>query len=156
MAKQVCENVHSGDTFEYLSSGQSYDMITMFSILEHMSRDEAMELLDIVYKSLRPGGRLILVTPNADSPFASHMRYGDATHEVIYNQGSLSFLLKVCGFTDCRAFETGPVPHGLVSGIRWFIWKAIAGLLSFYRLVEGGNSRGWIFTTEFILVADKE
>jgi len=155
LARQVCNDVHEGDILEFLVNGRKYDLITMFSIIEHLTRDEAILMLDAVYAALRPGGQLIMILPNADSPFAAHMRYGDVTHEVIYNKGSLSSLLKICGFVDCRALGTGPIPRGVISSIRWLLWKGIAGLLHFYRLVEGGSSRGWLFTTEFIMVATK-
>ncbi len=155
LAKQICNDVHEQDIMEFLSSEQQYDFISIFSFIEHLTRDEAIKLLDTANKALRPDGRIILITPNADSPFALHMRYGDVTHEVIYNNGSLSSLLKTCGFNNYRAYETGPVPHGIISGVRWILWKIIASILRFYRLVEGGSARGWIFTTEFILAADK-
>jgi SAM-dependent methyltransferase len=155
LAKQVCDSVFESDIKLFLTNGKKYDLVTIFSFIEHLTRDEALELLDAVYASLRPGGRVILITPNADSPFASHMRYGDVTHEMIYNQGSLSPLLRASGFTNCRAFETGPVPHGLISGVRWVFWKIISGCLKAYRLIEGGTAKGWIFTTEFIMVAEK-
>lgn len=155
LAKQVCDDVREVDVKEFLASGSAYDLITIFSFIEHLSRDEAMNLMDEVYKSLSPGGRIILITPNADSPFASHMRYGDITHEIIYNQSSLSSLLRACGFQNCKAFETGPVPHGIISSIRWILWKMICSILKFYRLVEGGSAKNWIFTTEFIMVAEK-
>jgi 2-polyprenyl-3-methyl-5-hydroxy-6-metoxy-1,4-benzoquinol methylase len=155
LAKQVCEDVHEGDIMQFLSAGHKYDLITIFSFIEHLTRNEAVDFLDAVNKALTPGGRVILITPNADSPFASHTRYGDVTHEVIYNQGSLSSLLRTCGFTNCMAYETGPVPYGIVSGIRWLLWQGIKSLLKLYRLIEGGNAGGWIFTTEFIMVATK-
>jgi 2-polyprenyl-3-methyl-5-hydroxy-6-metoxy-1,4-benzoquinol methylase len=155
LARQVCDEVHENGIQEFLTSGGRYDLITMFSIIEHLTRDEAVVTLDAVNSALRPGGRLILILPNADSPFAAHMRYGDVTHEVIYNSRSLSSLLKVCGFTDCRAFGTGPIPRGIISSIRWLLWQGIVGLLRFFRLVEGGSSRGWIFTTEIIMIAEK-
>ncbi|MCR4307705.1 MAG: class I SAM-dependent methyltransferase [Candidatus Berkelbacteria bacterium] len=156
LAKQVCEDVHEGDTMQFLSAGHKYDLITIFSFIEHLTRDEAVRFLDAVYEALNPEGRLIIITPNADSPFASHMRYGDVTHEVIYNQGALSSLLKSCRFSNCRAYETGPVPQGIVSVIRWLLWQGIKSLLKLYRLIEGGNAGGWIFTTEFIMTAEKK
>ncbi len=155
LAKQVCDNVFECDINEFLAIEKKYDLITIFSFIEHLKRDEAIELLDNVNRVLVPGGRVIIVTPNADSPFASHMRYGDITHEVIYNRGSLSSMLRACGFVNCRAFETGPVPHGLISGIRRVLWRIISCGLRAYRLIEGGSARGWIFTTEFIMAAEK-
>lgn len=155
LARQVCVDVYQGNIMEYLEVDHRYDLITMFSLIEHLTPDEAVALLDDVYSALRPGGIFIVITPNADSPFASHMRYGDVTHEVIYTKGALSSLMRASGFINCRALETGPVPHGLISGMRWLIWRLITAILGFYRLVEGGSSRGWIFTTEFITVAEK-
>ena len=155
LARQVCNNVTQSDVFEFLSSGKQFDLITAFSIIEHLVKDEALDFLTAVFNSLTPGGMLVLLTPNADSPFASHMRYGDVTHETLYNQHSLKCLLKACGFADFRAFQTGPVPHGLVSCIRWLAWRSIAGLLKTYRLIEGGSARGWLFTTEFIMICKK-
>ncbi len=156
LAKQVCGTVFECDANEFLADGKKFDLITILSFIEHLTRDEAMDFLDNVHRALSPGGRVILVTPNADSPFASHMRYGDLTHEVIYKRSSLSSLLSACGFVNCRAFGSGPVPHGLISGIRWVLWNVISGGLKMYRLVEGGSAKGWIFTTEFIMTAQKK
>jgi SAM-dependent methyltransferase len=155
LAKQVCDEVYESDIFTFLSSSRQHDVITIFSFIEHLTKEEAMEFLDKIYGILRPGGRIIILTPNADSPFAAHMRYMDPTHEVIYGHSSLDTILRVCGFINCKAFETGPIPHGVISSIRWILWKVISGMLKYYRLVEGGSAQKWIFTTEFIMVADK-
>lgn len=49
------------------------------------------------WRALKPGGRLILQTPNADSPWALGVRYGDFTHEICLNPNSAQHLLTVGG-----------------------------------------------------------
>lgn len=156
LARQVCLNVYERDVNEFLSEcGSDYDLVTVFSFIEHLKRDEALTFVNRVSRIVRPGGRVLLVTPNANSPFAAHMRYGDLTHEIIYTPESLASLLRCCGFINCRAFETGPVPHGVTSAIRWGLWKCLSTCLMIYRLIEGGTCCATIFTTEFIMIAER-
>lgn len=156
LAKQVCENVFEARAEDFLKGKRGFGLITIFSFIEHLDNDAGFELLKCARNSLASGGRIILITPNADSPFASHMRYGDLTHRTIYNFSSVTTLFKACGFGGIVVRECGPVPHGLVSGTRWLLWQCIKALLKSYRIIEGGSARNWIFTTELIVAADKQ
>jgi len=48
--------------------GASYDVVTIFDVIEHVIDPE--ELLSSIYKVLRPGGLLVVTTPRFDSLFA--------------------------------------------------------------------------------------
>jgi 2-polyprenyl-3-methyl-5-hydroxy-6-metoxy-1,4-benzoquinol methylase len=43
---------------------QSLDYITSIEVIEHLTRDEILELFDFTFRKLKPGGKLILTTPN--------------------------------------------------------------------------------------------
>ena len=67
-------------------------------MLEHVPVAAQIELLRTIRGALRPGGRLILTVPNANSPLASRWRYIDFTHHVSFTEHSLSFVLRNASF----------------------------------------------------------
>ena len=58
---------------------QRFDLVTGLDIVEHFTKDEVLDFLDACREALRPGGRLVLQTPNGESPFGGAVRYGDFT-----------------------------------------------------------------------------
>jgi len=57
------------DVFEFLSSTKDkFDIVILMEFIEHITNQD--ELLSLVYKVLKPGGRVCLSTPNKDNtPF---------------------------------------------------------------------------------------
>ena len=80
----------------YLSA--SFDVVFSKSLIEHLS--DPGQFLDQALRVLRPGGRLILMTPD----WRTYMRtfYDDYTHVRPYDQVSLADLLAAHGFADAR------------------------------------------------------
>jgi len=58
----------------------SFDAIVAFDVFEHFSVSEIVENLHACETMLKPGGRLLLRFPNAQSPFGLVHQYADATH----------------------------------------------------------------------------
>src|SRR5947209_1860262 len=80
IARQVVPGVVEGNVFDFLEARPAaFDLVTALDIIEHLHKEEVFRLLDACHHALRPGGRLVLQTPNADSPFAAAIRYGDFT-----------------------------------------------------------------------------
>ena len=104
---------------------RSYDVVFLLDILEHLTRDELFSLLDSVNRRLNPGGRVIITVPNGAGLFGMRIRYGDLTHENCYTPNSMSQALSTTGFTEVRAHEIRPVPHGLKSAVRSVLWKVL-------------------------------
>lgn len=158
LARQVTPDVAQGNVLEYLEQKpESYDLITGYDIVEHFRKDEVLRFLDGCHSALRPGGRLVLQTPNADSPWGMGYIYGDFTHEVGFNPNALSRLLRLAGFCRIEAREAGPVPWGnsAKSTLRYFIWQIIrVGLLS-WNLAETGTKGSGILTRVFLISAVK-
>lgn len=88
------------DVFSFLPQRQGqYDLAIMFNILEHFRKDEALEICQLIFNSLRSGGVLLIRTPNATNPASFHTLYSDLTHEMCYTQNSLADLLGLAGFS---------------------------------------------------------
>jgi hypothetical protein len=65
----------------------SYDAILCLDVIEHLPLAEGLELLEGLAGRLRPGGKLIVQTPNARC--IRHPLSTDMTHCQVYNAGDL-------------------------------------------------------------------
>jgi len=158
LAKEICDNnVVKGDAIEHLANHpESFDFIIGLDIIEHFKKDEVFRFLEGCHKALRPGGRLILQTPNAESPWGTMHRYHDLTHELAFDPHSLGKLLKLSGFVEAQARDAGPVVYGVLSLGRFLIWKAIWLCLALWNLSETGSIGSGIYTRVFLISAVKE
>ena len=153
LARQVWPDVVQGDAIDFLQNHpNSFDLITAFDFLEHFRKEEIFPVLDAFYVALRPGGRLILSTPNAESPLPTDC-WGDFTHEVCFTSRSMKQILQVVGFEDVRILPAEPVPHGVFSAIRWALWQGFKALIYFYNLVETSRPGSGVFTRGMIATA---
>ncbi|OPX35236.1 MAG: hypothetical protein B1H11_09415 [Desulfobacteraceae bacterium 4484_190.1] len=102
------------------------------------------------------GGRWIIHTPNAESPFGNRILFGDFTHELAFTRTSLAQILLASGFSRVGCYEDQPVLHGIKSAVRWILWRCIRGVLRLYLAVETGNTgRDAIFSQNFLAVGFK-
>lgn len=154
LAKQVVPNVVQCDVLPFLESQRErFDLVIGLDIIEHFHKPEVLHFLDQCFASLKPGGRIVLQTPNAESPWGSTHRYNDFTHEVCFNPNALSRLLQLVGFGNVESRETGPVPYGsgVTSSLRFVLWKAIRMGLTMWNQVETGSGGSGIFTRVFLI-----
>ncbi len=78
-----------------------FDVITLWHVFEHINRPE--DALATFYKSLKPGGVLVLAVPNAASWDAKHYKsfwaaYDVPRHRWHYNKHAISLLGRKAGF----------------------------------------------------------
>ena len=80
---------------EYLNKyDHTYDIIFMSHVFEHLSMEEANNLITLVSTSLKKGGIFINYTPNAASILQStYWRYCDLTHTTVYCERSINQLI---------------------------------------------------------------
>ena len=158
LARQVTHGVEEADILDWLESRPArFDLITGFDIVEHFHKDEVLRFLDACHHALKPGGRLILQTPNADSPWGMSIRHGDFTHEVGFNPNALSRLLALVGLSRVESRELGPVPvgHSVKSTVRYLIWQSIRAGLKLWNLAETGSAGSGVFTRVFVITCEK-
>jgi len=72
-----------------------FDRIYAFELIEHLTAEEGLALLRTLRALLRPGGKLLLGTPNLYHP---HRYWGDITHKTPYKFEELGGLMMLAGF----------------------------------------------------------
>jgi 2-polyprenyl-3-methyl-5-hydroxy-6-metoxy-1,4-benzoquinol methylase len=129
--------------------------VTATDLLEHLTKPEVLDTLDLVATALRPGGWFIARVPNAVSPLSGHIRHGDFTHESWYTSRSVRQISATAGLGSVVVIGCPPPVHGLASAIRRVAWKSVSGLLKIALAAETGMLRGHIVTQNLTFAARK-
>jgi hypothetical protein len=128
-------------------------LITAFDVVEHFGKDEILEVLALIRDRLTPGGRFILQTPNAMSPWAASYRYHDLTHEWIYDPHCITAVLALVGLHEVEIREITPYVHGIPSALRLAAWSVIRAACAVWNLAETGSAGGGVYTRNLMAVA---
>ena len=97
-------------------------------LLEHFTKNEAIDFLLSCHRALKPGGELWIYTFNAQGWFWGETRYGDFTHELAVTPASLAQVLRATGFTILSVqgqLPTPRTPGGLVRRLCFRILELI-------------------------------
>ncbi len=158
LARQVIPGIVQGDVLPFLEArpGQ-YDLITGLDIIEHLEKPAVLRFLAAAFRALRPGGRLVLETVNADTPLGLPILYGDFTHESCFTPQTVVALLRMTGFPAIEVRETGPVPYGysLKSSLRYLVWRLLRAGIVLTNTVETGTAGSGILTRVMLASAVK-
>jgi SAM-dependent methyltransferase len=93
--------LHNANARDFLKlTGGRYGLVTAFDLIEHLSKEEGLDLLRGVFRVLEPGGSVVIRTPNMANILATYTRYMDITHVVGYTEWSLFQLLDLAGFSE--------------------------------------------------------
>jgi 2-polyprenyl-3-methyl-5-hydroxy-6-metoxy-1,4-benzoquinol methylase len=133
----------------------SFDAVVAYDVIEHLTKDELVDMTDAVRRVLKPGGRWLIHAPNGLSPFVGVMRYGDLTHEQAFTPESLTQLFLASGFREASFHEDPPAVRGLTSAARAVLWRVVRCLMRFALVVETGMPEYRVLTMNLIAVAVK-
>lgn len=90
----------------------SIGAISAFHLIEHLPFPTLYALLHEAQRVLRPGGLLLLETPNPENVLVgSHTFYHDPTHRNPLTPVSSVFLVRYCGFGEPRIKRLHPYPE---------------------------------------------
>jgi SAM-dependent methyltransferase len=148
--------IHHDDVLAFLQGREAgtLDLGILIDVLEHLTRDEALALLEELRRVLKPGGKLLIHTPNGQSPFFGRVFYGDVTHEQVFTPSSMNQLLAAARLEVVAFHEDAPIAHGLKSGIRALIWPVLRAALRTAVIVEtGGDGPHPIYSQGFLTIA---
>ena len=90
----------------------SLGAVTAFHLIEHLALPQLLDLLDAAKRALKPGGVVILETPNPNNMFvSSRYFYLDPTHRHPVPPLLGRFLLEARGFERIEILELHPWPE---------------------------------------------
>jgi 2-polyprenyl-3-methyl-5-hydroxy-6-metoxy-1,4-benzoquinol methylase len=131
--------VHLGTVEEIGPPKENYDLVLMIQTIEHVEKPD--EVLHAIYKLLREGGRLVIVTDNTDSvdfKFFKRRHWGGyhfPRHWNLFNHHSLSIVAEKTGF-EIERLTTIISPVNWVYSIHNTLvdWKMPKWLISRFTL----------------------
>lgn len=130
ISKLGFQAVQSDNLCEFLANKQDhYAMITLCDVVEHIPKNQILEIMTAVKSALKEDGILIVQVPNMQSITASIFLFDDFTHETGYTERSLTQMLKLAGFksVDSHGFEflDQSLRSGLQKGLRSLLWFVV-------------------------------
>jgi FkbM family methyltransferase len=96
-------SVVQADALQYLRGlpDASLNAVTGFHIIEHLPFETLVQLLDEIFRLLRPGGLIMLETPSPENLVVAACNfYSDPTHNRPVSPHTLKFILKNRGFDN--------------------------------------------------------
>ncbi len=114
--------VTCGDIFDYLRQVEPNSLGGVFSahLVEHLPYEQVMELVRLSFEALRPGGVIVLITPNVRALYphleSFYMHFG---HVTFYHPRLLGFFLDYFGFSAPHAGENPRMAKPLWRNVAW-------------------------------------
>ena len=108
--------VYCDDIFAFLASQlpAQYALVTAFQVVEHLLPEQLLQLLQSAWRVLRPGGMIILETPNPENlQVAAYSFWMDPTHQRPLPPPLLLHMAQHVGFVDCHIQRSSPWPADL-------------------------------------------
>lgn len=102
-----------GDLFEYLARVPegSLGAVVSFHVIEHLPVGSLGRLVSLAWRALRPGGVLILETPNPLSVVVAARNFWlDPTHRRPVHPESLRLMYELAGFDPVQRLDLRPFP----------------------------------------------
>ncbi len=125
-------NVQQGELAQQKYPNSSFDAVTSMHVLEHLR--DPVGLLKECYRILKPGGKLVILTPNVES--AGHGWYGTAwlgldppRHLHLFSRAALRRAAEDTGFTIERLDSTVRIAW-VIGALSYFIKRTGRGEVS--------------------------
>ncbi|UJW81810.1 methyltransferase domain-containing protein [Hydrogenophaga sp. SL48] len=141
--------VQQGDALAYLAGlpDNSQAMVSAFHLVEHIPFDAVRRLVEESLRVLRPGGLLILETPNPENiAVGTNHFYLDPTHQKPIPHQLLVFLPEHCGFERTKVVrlqEAAALVHNPAPGLH----DVLVGASPDYAVVAQKTAAAAILTS---------
>ena len=118
LARQTGVAVEQDDANGWLARQPKnhFASIIAIDLVEHLPKDDFMELLHLAQRALSAEGSLIMRLPNGDSPFVGMNLFNDITHVWTYTPNALNSLSQMHGFSGTQFADEGA---GVLRDHRW-------------------------------------
>lgn len=134
---------------------ETYDLIHLAHVIEHIPKYSLLYVLDGIYMALKPGGTLLMRTPNMDGPKPVSSRYVTVTHETGFTGAGMFELLLACNYDNIRFPTLGRPPLSLRQRV---VAMGRAAIIAHNRLMHrmfGAYTIGGNYTEELIVTAQR-
>ena len=149
--------VECAEALQWLDGREdTFDAILVVDVLEHLPLADLMDLGSKVRAALKPGGTLLVQTPNGMSPL-NPFAYGDLTHVRAFTAQSLRQFFLHSGLEPVAYREALEHSHDVRSFVKRAMWKCVLrpSVHLFVRLAHGNVFGGPIHTANIIAIARK-
>jgi SAM-dependent methyltransferase len=137
------KNLYQGDLAFFLKEKNAcFDLIIARDVFEHFTKDDFLEALLLIKRSLAENGKLIIQVPNGEGLHVGSILYADATHESAYTASSLRQMAYSASFRKVTVYPVNPKSNGVKGVIRSLIWKLKVYNVKFWRYIERGDTGG--------------
>ncbi|CRY53284.1 Probable S-adenosylmethionine-dependent methyltransferase MSMEG_2350 [Yersinia intermedia] len=130
-------SVSNVDAISFLNSceAEKYHIITAFHFVEHIAFDDLCTVIDNAIRVLKPGGILILETPNAENIIVgTNNFYLDPTHKKPIPALLLNFLCEYYGLENSYIMRLQH-PQGLLDKTNFGLYDVITGVSFDYSVI---------------------
>lgn len=86
------------DVWQYLGEfgDNEFDRVVLLDVLEHFPAEEGFHLLTMIKKNLSNQGKIVIIVPNASSPWGINYQASDLTHQTPFTAESLRQMATAC------------------------------------------------------------
>ncbi|MDD5319240.1 MAG: class I SAM-dependent methyltransferase [Methylococcales bacterium] len=130
-------DVCQADALDYLRGleVESQSVVSAFHVVEHISFEALRQLVDEAYRVLKPGGLLILETPNSENLIVGTSSfYLDPTHQRPLPATLLTFVVEYAGFSRIKTLYLQD-PPGLATAQQTTLSNVIDGVSPDYAVI---------------------
>jgi len=157
--KHVKFPIHEvGDTKSFLKkSVNTYQMITMNDVLEHVPKQETISFLKTVHDAIKPGGNVVVNVPQVSGFTSLFCRYNDFTHQTLFTEMSLRQVLFSSGFSKVifipQKWPLKWTPRHLTYRFARLLWYSILKLI--YTIESPGEKHPSSFQVRLVASASR-
>ncbi len=144
------------DTLSFLRrKTDTYQMITMNDVLEHVPKRETVRFLKSVLDAINPGGSVVVNVPQVSGFTSIFCRYNDFTHQTLFTEMSLKQVLLTAGFSNVKFIpQKWPIkwtPRHLAYRFARLLWYRILKLI--YTIESPGEKHPSSFQARLVASA---
>lgn len=109
------DNIKCGDMSSFLKNNTAcFDMIVMNDVIEHIPKEDVLDILTLCRDALRDGGYLMIKTANCNNVYGLSVFFTDFTHEVGFTREKIVQVGMTTGFKGTEVFNLYLVCNFLV------------------------------------------
>lgn len=133
-------SLHAKNILNIDTKLQSYDVIILTQVLEHIEKEYQFHWLQLLYKHLKKDGVILITVPNMANPLNTNERYGDITHECAFTENSLKELVTLSKISNFHMYvqNFGIPPFDPINVVRKIVQNILHFFILIFVIINGG------------------